>query len=264
MSIDGFRAELASPFVGRSERVATAFGAALERIGRVAKVQVLGVDRIPDGPALIVTNHAFGFDAAFPMAHVHRATGRRVWALGEHAFWRFPFVRRLAAAVGTVDGTRENVDALLSRGELVFVLPGGLREAMKPRELRYRLLWGDRCGFVEAAARAQAPIVPLACVGPDELFHLVGDAFARGRRVLGGFFPLPRPAGGIPWPHPSRFTFLFGDPIPPPPIDATTAEIRRCRREVAGAIHELIDGELGARSGVMHHEAKPPAPSAAV
>ena len=76
-----------------------------------------------------------------------------MWGLGEHAWWKVPFLRRLAAAVGTVDGNPGNVNRLLSADEVVLVLPGGLREAVKPRELRYRLLWGKRYGsFVRRSA----------------------------------------------------------------------------------------------------------------
>jgi len=52
----------------------------------------------------------------------------------------------------------------LSHDQLVLVMPGGVREALKPRELRYRLLWGHRYGFVRAALRNQTPIVPVASV----------------------------------------------------------------------------------------------------
>ena len=43
-----------------------------------------------------------------------------VWVLGEHAWWRVPFLRRLAASLGVVDGTPENADRLLQRDELVL------------------------------------------------------------------------------------------------------------------------------------------------
>ena len=51
-------------------------------------------------------------------------------------------------------------------------------EALKPRELRYRLLWGHRYGFIRAAIRNRTPISPLAAIGSDELFDFVGDAYA--------------------------------------------------------------------------------------
>jgi 1-acyl-sn-glycerol-3-phosphate acyltransferase len=177
-----------------------------------------------------------------------------VFALGEHAWWHFPFLRRAVAAVGTVDGTRANVDRLLSTDNLVVVLPGGLRESMKPHELRYRLLWGHRYGFVKAALRHQAPIIPLAAIGGDDVFDLVGNAFRRGERILRRTgFPIPLPAHLLPIPHLVRLRFVFGDPITPPgPPESENdhAMVVRYRHEVEGALHELIETELAKRCGV--------------
>lgn len=239
MSFDGFRDEHKEAFTGYSTVVAHHVTDAIDAIGRRCDVQVEGLEKIPRGRALLVANHAFGFDVAFVMARVQAQTGRRVWALGEHAWWRVPGIRRLAAATGTVDGTPANVDRLLENDELVLVLPGGLRESMKPRELRYRLLWGHRYGFVRAAIRRCAPIVPLASLGADDYFDLVGDAFARARK-LHLPFPLPRPAHLFPFVHLRRLRFVFGDPVPTCESD----DPRRVRREVEGALHEIFEDEL--------------------
>lgn len=245
MQLDGFAAEQKDAFKGYSSSVAHAVSAAVDRVGRRLHVVVEGVERLPAGAALLVANHAFGFDVAFAVARIHAETGRRVWVLAEHAWWVVPAVRRLAAAVGMVDGTPPNVDALLSAGELVLVLPGGLREAMKPRELRYRLLWGHRYGFIHAALRNCAPLVPLAGLGADDLFNLVGDAFLRGRRLRLPF-PLPRPAHLFPTPHFRPFRFVIGEPIPVPQVSDGDHEheARRLRREVEGSLHEIFETEL--------------------
>jgi 1-acyl-sn-glycerol-3-phosphate acyltransferase len=169
-------------------------------------------------------------------------------------WWKVPFLRRLASAVGTVDGTRENADSLLSRDQLVLVLPGGLREAVKPRELRYQLLWGHRYGFVRTAMRCQAPIVPLASVGTDELFDFVGNPYRRGARWLGRRdIPVPLPSRILPIPHRVQMRFLFGEPITPrvTPEAADNFElVRALRREVEGALHELLELELARRAGI--------------
>jgi hypothetical protein len=47
--------------------------------------------------------------------------------------------------------------------------------------------------------------------------------------------------------------FLFGDPIPlrARPGEADDGDVlKRVRHEVAGALHEIIDTELGRRAGV--------------
>jgi 1-acyl-sn-glycerol-3-phosphate acyltransferase len=149
-----------------------------------------------------------------------------------------------------VDGTPENADRLLRGDQLVLVLPGGLREAMKPSELRYRLLWGHRYGFIRAAIRAVAPVIPLAMIGADDIFELVGDAFRRGAR-LG--IPIPKPAHGVPIPHRVKVRAIFGEPIAlraRPEDEGDMETLRHCRREVEGALHELIEAELARRAGI--------------
>jgi 1-acyl-sn-glycerol-3-phosphate acyltransferase len=132
-------------------------------------------------------------------------------------------------------------------------LPGGLREALKPRELRYRLLWGHRYGFVRAAIRNHAPIVPVASIGADELFDLVGNAFARGNRWLRGTgIPIPLTSKLLPIPHLVRMKFVIGEPIAPPEPACGADEVaaRRLRREVEGALHEIFEHELADRAGI--------------
>lgn len=253
MTIDGFRVEHQLPFVAFDPNVARSVHETVSRLSRLLKVEVEGIDRLPSGRALLVANHAFGWDVLFPMAAITRALQRRVWALGEHAWWKVPFLRRIAAAVGTVDGTPANVDRLLGADELVLVLPGGLREAVKPRELRYRLLWGKRYGFIRAAIRNRTPIVPLACIGSDDLFDFVGNAYRRGERILRrSGIPVPLPARILPIPHLVPLRFVIGEPIAPPASIAANDDgiVRRFRREVEGELHELIETELARRAGI--------------
>jgi 1-acyl-sn-glycerol-3-phosphate acyltransferase len=228
MSVDRFEPDDRNAYAAFAPEWADRFYGAVDWTARrVLGVKVDGVDQIPAGRALLVANHAFGFDVAMAIAAIRRATGRRVWVLGEHAWWRFPFIRRVAAAVGVVDGTPENADRLLSRDEIVVVLPGGLREAVKPHALRYRLLWGHRYGFVRAAIRNGAPVLPLASLGADDLLDLVGNAL-------------------------HRIHYVIGEPIgPPAPSCADDAHaVRRMRREVEGALHEIIEVELARRAGI--------------
>lgn len=254
MSIDGFRAEQHQAFVAYDHDVARRVCAGLDWVSHRIHAEVNGLGHIPSGRALLVANHAFGWEVAFPVATVRHDLDRPVWTLGEHAWWKVPFVRRLAAAVGVVDGTRENVDQLLEHDQLVLVLPGGLREAVKPRELRYRLLWGHRYGFIQAAIRNQTPIVPLASIGADDLFDLVGNAYRRGERWLRRTdVPIPLPSRILPIPHRVRLRFIFGEPIMPvvgPEMASDMTAVRRLRHEVEGALHELIETELARRVGI--------------
>ena len=253
MNIDGFSPGGSDAFASFDPVEADRLFRWVDRIALRLGIEVHGLEHVPDGPAILVVNHAFGWDVVFLMAAIWRSRRRPAWALGEHLWWRVPFLRRVAAAMGTVDGTPENLDRLLARGELVVVLPGGLREAVKPRELRYRLLWGARYGFVRAAIRSGAPLIPVASIGTDELFDFVGNAYRRGARWLGHGLPLPLPSRILPIPHLTRVTFLVGEPVSVVSAAGAgddPATLRRIRHEVAGALHELIDTELAQRAGV--------------
>ena len=251
MSIDGFSEDDKNAFVGFSPAIADRIYGLIGYLARRLEVEYAGLDNLPSGRALLVANHTFGWDIAFPMGEIRRRTGRTVWAMGEHLWWKVPFLRRLAAGVGTVDGTPDNMDRLLAGEELVVVLPGGLRESLKPRELRYRLLWGHRYGFIRAAIRNRTPICPLAALGSDELFDLVGDAQARGERWLGRFaIPLPLPARIWPLPRGIKLRYVVGKPIvlPAEPGQEEDPEVlRSCRYLVESALQELIDRELACR-----------------
>jgi 1-acyl-sn-glycerol-3-phosphate acyltransferase len=231
------------------------FYAAVRGAGQLLGAELEGAEHIPlRGGAMLVANHTFGFDVAYPLAVLLARTGRQVWVLGDHTWWKIPLVRRIAGAVGVVDGNAEVADELLNAGELVLVLPGGFREAVKPRELRYQLLWGHRYGFVRLAIRHQVPMLPLACVGADDLFDFMGNAYARGKRWLGvRGLPIPLPTRILPIPHRTSLRFLVGEPILPhvgPEQSDDLKALRWLRREVAGALHELIETELARRAGI--------------
>ena len=62
-----------------------------------------------------------------------------------------------------------NVHRLLyDEEQLVLVFPEGRKGTEKLYKDRYRLRRFGRGGFVEAAMKAQAPIVPVAVVGAEE------------------------------------------------------------------------------------------------
>lgn len=254
MTIDGFSPSQKDAFVGFSTQWTERTFGYVERLAQALHVEVEGLHHLPPGRALVVGNHGFGWEAIFPMSAIWRATGRPLWALGEHLWWRVPFLRRLAAAVGTVDGTQENVDKLLRAEQLVLVLPGGLREALKPAVLRYHLLWGHRFGFIKAALRSAAPIVPMALMGGDELFDFIGNPYDRGRRWFRHpNWPIPLPQRILPLPHRVRFRFVLGEPIEPMGTPAQAEDpqvVRRFRQVVKGALQDLIDTELARRCGL--------------
>ncbi len=75
----------------------------------------------------------------------------------------------LLPKIGAVPAHPANVHRLLfDEQELVLVFPEGRKGTEKLYKDRYRLRRFGRGGFVEAAMRARAPIVPVALVGAEE------------------------------------------------------------------------------------------------
>ena len=75
----------------------------------------------------------------------------------------------LLPKMGCVAAHPANVHRLLNdEGELVLVFPEGRKGTEKLYKDRYRLRRFGRGGFVEAAMRARAPIVPVCVVGAEE------------------------------------------------------------------------------------------------
>lgn len=254
MSIDGFSPDHKDAFAGYNQEWAQRFFGWTERLAKVLKVEVEGIERLPKKRALLVANHGFGWDAVLPVSAIYTATSRIVWTLGEHLWWKVPFLRRLAASVGTVDGTQDNVGRLLDAEQLVMVLPGGLREAVKPAVLRYRLLWGHRYGFIKAALLHDTPIVPVALLGGDDLFDFMGNPYERGRRwIRHPELPIPLPERILPIPHRVRFRYVIGEPLTLPGTAAQADDpivLRNARYLVKGALQDLIDTELAKRAGL--------------
>jgi 1-acyl-sn-glycerol-3-phosphate acyltransferase len=182
---------------------------------RYFQYEVHGLERVPaQGPALIVMNHGLlAIDGVLLGLEIWRETGRILRGLAAHFVFRIPVLRDLFLAAGVVDGNRVTADELLARGEIVAVMPGGVREACKPSSERYRLRWEGRTGFVSMALRHSAAVIPAACVGNDELYHVFNDGVRTAKSLGVRGLPLPVFLGLGPLPLPAKLTHYVGEPI---------------------------------------------------
>ena len=112
-----------------------------------------------------------------------------------------------------------NVHRLLyDEEQLVLVFPEGRKGTEKLYKDRYRLRRFGRGGFVEAAMRARAPIVPICVVGAEEsapVFAQVGAHAAPDRAPLlpdHAHVPALRPARDAGY-LPAKFKLRFLEPI---------------------------------------------------
>src|SRR5690554_1411677 len=129
------------------------------------------------GPFVFVANHTlFGTLDILTAAGLSQHAGIRARGLHAPLYGHVPGWSGVLRRLGGVSATGDNMRALLAAGESPLVCPGGLREVAKRRGEKYRLLWGDRVGWVRNAARHGAPLVALATVGPEDAYTIVLDA----------------------------------------------------------------------------------------
>jgi 1-acyl-sn-glycerol-3-phosphate acyltransferase len=186
------------------------------------RIRSVGLEHVPDeGGALVVANHAgtLPFDAVmtkFALLHDHPAH-RHLRELAADLALRVPVVGPLARKTGNTLAHSEDARLLLSSGELVGVWPEGFKGIGKPYRDRYKLQRFGRGGFVEVALRSQVPIIPVAIIGSEEIYPIIGNAKFLARLLGFPYFPI---TWTFPWlgllgavPLPSKWVIEFGEPI---------------------------------------------------
>ena len=107
------------------------------------RVQVHGIERIPPGRVLLISNHAgqVALDAAMigVATFLDSEPPRIVRGMGEYWLPTVPFVNELMVRGGSVVGTRKNCVDLLANDEAVIAFPEGVRGMNKLIWERYQL-----------------------------------------------------------------------------------------------------------------------------
>ena len=180
--------------------------------------KVEGLEQYPRGPAVIVANHPSALDALFLAA----AVPERVLFVGAAEFLAIPVVGWAMRTYGCIPVRRGEVDLSVIR-ESVCALRAGRKVAIFP-EGRVTPEPGPlHRGAALIAARAGAPIVPVAVHGTDRVFPL-------GARV----------------PRPGRVRVRIGSPQPPPPPAAVEqAALAAANEALAAAMAWVRDCHPG-------------------
>ena len=186
------------------------------------RVETQGLEHVPDvGGGLVVANHSgtIPLDALMTTVALHddHPASRRFRLLGADLVFQYPFIGAMARKLGATLACNEDAERLLTDGELVGVFPEGFKGIGKSFSDRYTLQRFGRGGFVTAALRTGAPIIPCAIVGAEEIYPMIGNA-KTAARILGlpylpitPTFPLLGPLGVVPLP--SKWFIAFGEPI---------------------------------------------------
>jgi len=152
--------------------------------------EVRNIERVPaEGGALIVSNHSGGL---MPMDvpviavafHDHFGTERPLYTLAHDMLFTGSIETPMRRA-GFVEANRANAAAVLERGAVTIVFPGGDHDAMRPTRDQAKIDFDGRTGYVGTALQAGVPIVPVVSIGGQEQ-----QLFLSRGELLGRFSPL--------------------------------------------------------------------------
>jgi 1-acyl-sn-glycerol-3-phosphate acyltransferase len=227
------------------------------------RVEVEGIENVPaQGGGLLVSNHSGALppDAAMiakAIREEHRCP-RAVHITVEHFFKGYPGFSMLVPKVGCVAAHPANVHRLLyDEGQLVLVFPEGRKGTEKLYKDRYHLRRFGRGGFVAAAMRAKAPIVPVCVVGAEEAAPVFAQLGALRRLTGLLYFPITPT-----FPHfgllgmlgylPAKFRIRFLEPIrfDEPGMQEDPALVQTVAHEVRARIQEGLWDMLRKRRSV--------------
>jgi len=211
------------------------------------------VYNVPDtGGALVVANHSgvIPLDALMTTValHDHHPTHRPLRMLGADLLFATPMLGSLARKAGHTLACNPDAQRLLESGELAAVWPEGFKGIGKPFAERYKLQRFGRGGFVAAALRAGAPIVPCSIVGAEEIYPKLADLKLLARALglpyfpVTPFFPHLGPVGMLPLP--TKWYIEFGEPIETASVGAEAAEDPMVVFEMADQVREIIQETL--------------------
>jgi len=252
---------------GRSERVEELFDrTVVEFFYRYwFRVEVEGVENVPsEGGALLVSNHSGALppDAATIARAIREEhpNPRPLNITVEHFFKGYPLFSALIPKIGCVPAHPANVHRLLyDEEQLVLVFPEGRKGTEKPFHQRYRLQRFGRGGFVSAAMRAQAKIVPVCVIGAEEAAPIFAHAGPLRRLTGLAYFPLTPtfpwfgPLGMLGY-LPAKFRIRFLEPIDTVELgadpDGDKALVQTVSQEIRARIQEGVHEMVSKRKSV--------------
>ncbi|MFN7135343.1 MAG: lysophospholipid acyltransferase family protein, partial [Myxococcales bacterium] len=217
------------------------------------RCQVKGIENVPSGRVLLISNHSgqLPIDGAMiGVAMLIEANPpRAIRAMVEKWVPSLPYVSTFMARVGQIVGTPENCRRLLNRDEAIVVFPEGVRGINKLWRQRYQLQEFG-LGFMRLALETNTPIVPIAVVGAEEQAPALFNLKTVARMI--GLPNLPITPTILPIPLPSRYYLHFGEPMhfTGSPNDED-AELERKVKTVKAQIQAMLNQGLRERKSIF-------------
>lgn len=180
--------------------------------------------------------------------HDEHPAKRDLRLLAADMVFDLPVIGETARKAGHTMACATDAHRLLASGELTAVFPEGYKGLGKRFKDRYKLQRFGRGGFVSAALRTKAPIVPCSIVGSEEIYPMMADVKLLARLFglpyfpVTPLFPLAGPAGMVPLP--SKWYIAFGEPISTEDYDAGDADDPMVTFELTDYVRETIQQTL--------------------
>ncbi len=223
------------------------------------RVEVSGIDNLPEGRVLLIANHAgqIAIDAAMIGAAtvLEAEPPRIIRGMGEYWLPTLPFVNEAMVRTGSVVGTPKNCRDLLAEGEAVIAFPEGVRGMNKLFTERYKLQRFGY-GFMRLALATETPILPVAVIGSEEQAPGIANLETVARMLgmpafpITPTFPLLGPLGLLPLPVKYHIHFapplhFRGDP------DDEDAQVKRKVVKVRDQIQRMLDKGVAQRRSIF-------------
>lgn len=217
------------------------------------RVETFGLEKVPAGRVLLISNHSGQLPADGAMIGVAMLTEakppRVIRSMVEKWVPTLPWVSTFFARVGQIVGTPENCRRLLEKDEAILVFPEGIKGISKLYPQRYQLQ-DFGLGFMRLALETNTPIVPIAVIGAEEQAPAILNVKPLAKLL--GFPVMPMTPYGLPLPLPVKYRIYFGDPIhftgrP----DDDDSELEKKVKVVRASIQTMIEQGLKARKAVF-------------
>jgi 1-acyl-sn-glycerol-3-phosphate acyltransferase len=166
------------------ELVDRVYRAIRKPLTRYFRFEARGFERVPPGPGLFVGNHSGGTIAPdfflFGIALYERyGIAELPYGLAHEVIISLPVFQQIAVPLGAVRASHDCAERLLAQGKKTLVYPGSDFDALRPFRDRYRVVFGNRRGYMRLALRARVPIIPVVTAGSHAMVLVLHD----GRRL---------------------------------------------------------------------------------
>lgn len=151
--------------------------------------EVRGLEHLPEGGALMVSNHSGGLVAmdvpVVAVAFHDYFGGERPFYILAHDLLLRGGGKNVLGRAGFLPASRENAIAALRSGAVTLVFPGGDYDVFRPSVKANKIDFAGRKGYIRTAMDAGVPIVPVVSIGGQEeyLFLSRGEWLARLLRL---------------------------------------------------------------------------------